>query len=448
MSRCCRYVVLVSLIFSLSGVCRLLAEVVYEVVDLGALGGTNSAARGINNQGQVVGWAQGAEGRTHAFFWEDGVMSDIGQLSGHDSAIAYDINEAGHMAGRSWHSATSAQYRACLWADGTVSNLGVLGVGAYSSAYSINAHDQITGISDTGTVIRAFYWAEGTMHDLGTYNSSGGANSSEGWGINDFGQVVGITHLWNPSAQWRPFLWIDENTNGIRERFEMKILGTLGGLHGCAKAINNIGQVVGHTYIDASVRHAFVINPEGFVWKDPENFGTFTNHYMRDLGGLPGATYSDALAVNEAGVIVGFSDRTGGGNHAIISDGYTMTDLNTLIDTNAGWELTAATDINDSGLIVGYGVVTGATRGFLLRPATPLVRMVRMYTGREGNMDGLTIVWEGSGSNLQYTLEYAEMTNSVWCAVPPSNQWPRTSAYWNTLSNTLPGVVRFRVRAQ
>jgi len=425
---------------------------VYDVVDLGTLGGTNSYAQAINNQGQIVGYAHGSDNLSHAFFWEEGVMSDIGELAGHNSASAYDISEAGHIVGRSYHAATSSQYRACLWAGGTVSNLGVLGVGTWSKALCINEYEQITGISSTGVIQHAFIWADGQMNDLSTFNSYGGQNSSEGWGLNDFGQVVGITHLWNASAQWRPYIWIDENTNGMRllpdERLEMKILGTLGGLHGCAKAINNVGQVVGHTYIDGAVRHAFVINPVGFLWKDPESYGVYSNNYMRDLGALAGATYSDALAINESGVIVGFSNHSGGGNHAVISDGYTLTDLNTLIDTNAGWELTMATDINDTGEIVGYGVVTGVTHGFLLRSASNRVQLTRMFTGTEGNMSGLTIVWEGAGSNLHYTLEYREMTNSEWQAVAPSNQWPSSVAYWNTLSNSLPGMVFFRVTAE
>jgi hypothetical protein len=36
-----------------------------------------------------------------------------------------------------------------------------------------------------------------------------------------------------------------------------------------------------------------------------------------------------------------------------------MTDLNTLIPANSGWELMYATDINNSGQIVGYGIRDG-----------------------------------------------------------------------------------------
>jgi probable HAF family extracellular repeat protein len=43
-----------------------------------------------------------------------------------------------------------------------------------------------------------------------------------------------------------------------------------------------------------------------------------------------------------------------------------MTDLNTLVDPNSGWTLTAATAINDNGDIVGTGILDGQVHSFLL----------------------------------------------------------------------------------
>ena len=45
-----------------------------------------------------------------------------------------------------------------------------------------------------------------------------------------------------------------------------------------------------------------------------------------------------------------------------------MVDLNTLIDPLSGWELSAATAINDAGQITGYGVIGGQNHAFLLTP--------------------------------------------------------------------------------
>ena len=50
------------------------------MTDLGTLGGPDSRAVAINDLGQVIGWGAAASGETHAFLWEDGVMTDLGPL--------------------------------------------------------------------------------------------------------------------------------------------------------------------------------------------------------------------------------------------------------------------------------------------------------------------------------------------------------------------------------
>jgi probable HAF family extracellular repeat protein len=45
-----------------------------------------------------------------------------------------------------------------------------------------------------------------------------------------------------------------------------------------------------------------------------------------------------------------------------------MQDLNSLIPVGSGWVLSIANGINDSGEIVGYGLIHGKTHGFLLTP--------------------------------------------------------------------------------
>jgi probable HAF family extracellular repeat protein len=84
-----------------------------------------------------------------------------------------------------------------------------------------------------------------------------------------------------------------------------------------------------------------------------------------DIEGL-GNTYSEALAINASGTeIVGDS-----GGHAFLYSGGKMRDLNTLIPRGTGWELYAATGIDDTGEIVGYGAIRGGdVHAFLLTPA-------------------------------------------------------------------------------
>jgi probable HAF family extracellular repeat protein len=68
---------------------------------------TMSSARGINNKGQVVGYAEaGGYDICHAFLYSDGMMTDIGTLGGESgyntwNSWAYAINERGQVVGRS-----------------------------------------------------------------------------------------------------------------------------------------------------------------------------------------------------------------------------------------------------------------------------------------------------------------------------------------------------------
>src|SRR5512143_105877 len=72
----------------------------YAVTDLGALGGTNGMAYGINNHEQIVGTAQTGMGNYHGFMFDGGRMVDLGSMGGSNS-WAYGINDNGWMVGAS-----------------------------------------------------------------------------------------------------------------------------------------------------------------------------------------------------------------------------------------------------------------------------------------------------------------------------------------------------------
>src|ERR1035437_1839147 len=67
--------------------------------DLGTLGGEESWANGLNNAGQVVGWAKNAQNKMHAFLWTaGGGMKDLGTLGGAESS-AEASSDAGQGGG-------------------------------------------------------------------------------------------------------------------------------------------------------------------------------------------------------------------------------------------------------------------------------------------------------------------------------------------------------------
>jgi probable HAF family extracellular repeat protein len=127
-------------------------------------------------------------------------------------------------------------------------------------------------------------------------------------------------------------------------------LGTLGGGWGStwAQDINNSGQIIGTSELSSGYWHAFLTSPY-----------TPINPATDDLGPIGGN--SGAAAINAHGQVVGNISMDSypwdtSHTHAFLYSDSTMIDLNTLIDPLSGWTLQSATDINDSGQIVGWGV--------------------------------------------------------------------------------------------
>jgi probable HAF family extracellular repeat protein len=69
---------------------------------LGNLGGGNTAAFGINNAGQVVGWSSTGSGQRHAFVLNGSTMTDLG-AAGFNESVANDINDNGVIVGAAGH---------------------------------------------------------------------------------------------------------------------------------------------------------------------------------------------------------------------------------------------------------------------------------------------------------------------------------------------------------
>ncbi len=95
------------------------------------------------------------------------------------------------------------------------------------------------------------------------------------------------------------------------------------------------------------------------------------------LGDLPGSSFnSNATDINDQGQVVGHSHtsvtHTISSDRAFIWDStHGMVDLNNLIidDSNQGWELITARDINNHNQIVGWGTnPNGDREGFILTP--------------------------------------------------------------------------------
>jgi probable HAF family extracellular repeat protein len=99
------------------------AEAAIRWTDLGTLGGANSQALAINNDGIVVGWSSDTVGETRAFLYRDGAMRALPDLGGAFSR-ANAIDDTGLVAGAA--GAPDGISHAVLWENGQVLDLNTL----------------------------------------------------------------------------------------------------------------------------------------------------------------------------------------------------------------------------------------------------------------------------------------------------------------------------------
>jgi probable HAF family extracellular repeat protein len=190
------------------------------MTDLGTLGGDESCALAVNNVGQVVGWSQ----RTadpydanelypppirRAFLWQNGVMTDLGTLGGLNSE-AYGITEDGWVVGWAETAGGSpndpnqaVQRHAFLWSpEGGMQDLGTLG-GSMAEVWGAGSSGVVGWSLDANDALQGFVWQPpGALEPLGQPLSGGGPVF--GYGIAGSGTVVGSAE--NSQGYERAFL--------------------------------------------------------------------------------------------------------------------------------------------------------------------------------------------------------------------------------------------------
>jgi probable HAF family extracellular repeat protein len=205
-------------------------------IQLGILpGGTYSAALGINDYGQVVGYSENNNSSFfHAFLWTpsspnstSGTMIDLGTIfSSPGGSWASAINSKGWLTGRSDDMNASGAGHAYVWVPSSTNG------------------------------------AAGSWTDLGTLavNPSPGVSQSEGNAINGSGVVVGDANPAGATSQnqfvavvWQP------GTNGSYSISDLNTLiptGT-GWTLTRADAVNDQGQIV----VETAQGHALLLTP-------------------------------------------------------------------------------------------------------------------------------------------------------------------------------------------
>jgi probable HAF family extracellular repeat protein len=345
----------------------------YEFVQIGAPGFGND----LNDAGHVVGGFYGADGE-HAFFWANGVWTDLGKLGG-DHATAAAVNNLDQVVG--WSDTLPGALRGFRWSASTgMEDLGTLG-GTWSTARDINDAGQVAGSSaNAAGDERATLWQGGQAYDLGVLP---GYASSAAYGISASGEVVG--YLRNFANETRAFRWTPAVPNGTTGT--MVVLQPDRG--SAAYGINSAGDTVGEA----------VSADEFFSWAT-----------LWDAAGehpippLPWSFASAALDINAARTVVG---------HDFLDDGFDTvtwayawspaygTRHLDLLATSGFPSLDSAVAVNASGQILANGSGTA----YVLSPSAIPHRPNDLYALTQAT--GVSLTWSPSSGAEQYIIQRA-----------------------------------------
>lgn len=349
----------------------------YKIVQLPTLGGVVAFANWINDRGWVAGSADLAGDHfEHAFLWRDNTIHDLGTLGGNNS-LAWPVNDEGVIAGDSVTSTndplrenfchfnidgksvfTKHTCSGYVLLRGVMTALTTLG-GNNSSVFGMNNRGEIVGLAENSTHdpsctapqvldFEAVVWAPQGRQIRELPPLKGDAIGAA-VAINDRGEIVGGSGMCapvSPAIGAHALLW----HNGVP-----KNLGGFGGkTSNVAWDINNRGHIVGFSDLSGdTVTHAF-------FWK---------NGKMTDLGTLPGDVFSFAFGINDGDQIVGQSCDASFNCRAFIWQDGVMRDLNALVHDST-LSLTLAESINKSGEITGiaYDASTGGIPAYVAIP--------------------------------------------------------------------------------
>jgi len=158
-----------------------------SLIELGSLGGNNSAARSVNDAGVIVGYSSNPT-RIEGFRWSDGVMKPLGTL-GYDSSEAISINNAGIIVGKLQND--SGHTEGFIHDGFAMQGIGTFGYES-STLWAINDNNQAIGSLMSPGVLRSMVYQNGQVTLLADLlPATSGWTNLEAFDINDCFQIVG-----------------------------------------------------------------------------------------------------------------------------------------------------------------------------------------------------------------------------------------------------------------
>ena len=241
--------------------------------DLGTLKSDSngmSKAQGINQNGEIVGWADTDSGKPHAFLYSNGIMREISELHSDANAITNDGLITGWL-----RTDANANAQAFLCSGGKTQLLESLGSDLSCEGMDLNEHGIVCGWTHTkpGDATHAVIWKQGKLIDIGTL----GGDKSSAHGINIENEVVGWSRTRkDDDRETHAFLWIGDH---------MIDMNPTGWIHSVANDINDNGWIVGRGTNANGERRGFVLKRVGRV--NESSLDAITSELVRGLPDSP-----------------------------------------------------------------------------------------------------------------------------------------------------------------
>jgi len=157
-----------------------------SAADLGTLGGAESAANSINQSGEIVGWADTKAGAQHAFIRTGSKLVDIGKLlTGATSSVANDVDNNGDVVGTA--QGPNGEF-SWLYTGGSMINLqqhtvtwGDIAGGALNTTLQIVPRGETTSVyAPVLEPVAAYDETSARIHYTGTWTRSAHAGAWRG----------------------------------------------------------------------------------------------------------------------------------------------------------------------------------------------------------------------------------------------------------------------------
>jgi hypothetical protein len=379
------YVGLAPTIFTAFFLCSLAAFAApppYQIFDIGVVQkGDNSQGLGVSQGSIAVGRSLRSNGST-AFMWTSANgLIPLPNFPSRNYCVSNGANDNGVVVGTGSTTFFGSSRLPIVWNNGVPSQLPLPAGQTIGDANGVNASGVAVG-SVNSSVSQAGVIYNGNTATIITQTTPDGSFFRTAFHINDSGRIVGQGIDPNNAARNVGIVYDIGSANAFE-------VGAIPGANGAlAFGVSSNGYVAGSSMLNQG-------SGTPFFWSS----GTG----IMPIPLAAGTSQGQANAVNASGWVVG----TDGGLFAVpfLWDGTATYRLQDLIPANSGWDLSMNTSssaqaINDSGVIVGSGMLNGFVHAYAMVPVVGQCQVCHKHT--------LTLTLPCDGTEYRRHLDHGD----------------------------------------